>query len=165
MGRFSDLIKAFVITKTGDWEKDKEAFSAPARSQHEAATALPSLVLEAGFHLWESNDGICQNGARLVVGVAVWTRYDMAVMDALAEAAPILKTKNVHVEVFNFDDYINKGDANKRVPGIEDTTIYHSPIVGIWRGGELQEKDTGYKGRELIYDFLHNIVGRDMHPR
>ena len=125
---------------------------------------LPHLVQEAGLRWWTSNDDIPSVGPRFVVGVAIWSGYDMELMDALEEAAATLQEQNIPVEIFDMDSWLKAGDLNKYVPGIDEAIIFHSPLVGVWRNGELTEKAEGYKARELVYDLLQTVMGRDMRP-
>lgn len=87
---------------------------------------------------------------RILLGVAVWSRYDLELLDGLT----VTLTEHSQlppIYVFDVDVVVeSKGvDAFELyVPGIGK--VYHTPIVGIWQNDVLRARASGYNGRELL---------------
>ena len=83
-------------------------------------------------------------GDKLRIGVAVWSGYDLRLLDLVNDAHP----NGIVVEVFNLDDAFATGIIEQFLPGLG--TVFHSPVVGHWVGGQLVETASGYDARQLV---------------
>jgi hypothetical protein len=84
-------------------------------------------------------------GRRLVVGVAVWSNYDLRLLDLMNEAA---KQPDLCVAVLNIDELGSQADIQRVFPGIGD--VFQTPVVGYWAAGQLRETASGFAGRQLV---------------
>jgi hypothetical protein len=108
---------------------------------------FPPLVASSSFHLWRPGDPIAERGIRLLIGVATWSGYDMRLLDVLAEAMSRRPTPDSPVlEVFNTADCRQPRDFTSYVPKLG--MVHHTPVVGIWRDGELEWSGQGYEARD-----------------
>ena len=131
MNTFHDLFRQ-PTRKAGD------TFPADRRS-----ALLPGFVERSPkLHLW-SPDQPPPPGARLLVGVAVWSGYDMNLLDLIEEAPE----SGVRVEVFDVDCLKSSADLARIMP---DLAGLQTPFVGLWEDGRLVESAEGFAGRGLV---------------
>lgn len=118
------------------------AVSAGAR-QDRASDELPALVTDSAMYWLAGPDSINGTGEKLVVGVAVWSRYDLTLLDELNAFA----ASHLGVRVCVFDvDRVN-GEFERFVPGVGE--VMQTPVVGHWKGGVLVAKGVGFEGRGI----------------
>ena len=119
----------------------------PGETQLRAARLLPERV-KAGPLDWWPTDAIPNGtGDRLLVGIAVWSAYDLTLLDLLENAVRHGHGAGTPVGVFNVDQLAPAG-LERLLPGIG--FVHHSPVVGHWVGGKLVEKSCGFHARELV---------------
>ena len=96
-----------------------------------------------------------QNGS--LIGVAFYSLPDMELLDQLVST---FREKNLsHKEpepilVFDVLRCKTMRDFELLIPGIG--SVYHTPVVGIWKEGQLVEKSAGAEGRMLL-SRLYNL--------
>jgi len=83
-------------------------------------------------------------GDKLRIGVAVWSGYDLRLLDLVNDAHPT----GVVVEVFNIDEAFAAGVMEQYLPGSGE--VLQVPAAGYWVGGQLKETATGYDARQLV---------------
>ena len=115
----------------------------PADEQRRASNLLPISVADSAMHWLASPESLNGTGEKLVVGVAVWSRYDLALLDELNQFAAA--HPGLRICIFDVDRV--GGEFERFVPGVGDVT--QTPVVGRWSGGSLVEKGTGHAGREI----------------
>ncbi len=111
--------------------------------QRRASNLLPVLVSQSAMRwlpLPEPPNGTTD---KLVIGVATWSRYDLALLDDLAAFA----TSHPGVRVCVFDVDRVGGEFERFVPGVG--VVVQTPVVGLWSGGVLLERGSGSAGREI----------------
>ena len=102
MKRFDDFIVPMVLPKAGSTPED---FGKPIMEQQQKAREeFPSLVVQAGLHLWKPGDAIAEQGTRFLIGVGTYCLYDMRLLDALVEARASGKTGKDRLDVFDCSD-------------------------------------------------------------
>ncbi|WP_439631500.1 hypothetical protein [Gemmata sp.] len=116
-------------------------------TQRRAAQLLPERVKASPFDLWPTDAVPNGTGNRLLVGVAVWSVYDLTLLDLLEDAARHGHGAGTPIGVFNIDQ-LESADLDRLLPGIG--FVHHSPVVGHWVGGKLVEKSCGFHARELV---------------
>jgi hypothetical protein len=116
--------------------------------QNRASEELPDWVRSSALRWLTQTDSVNGTGDKLVVGVAVWSRYDLTLLDDLNAFA----AANPDVRVYVFDVDRIGGQFDRFVPGIGD--VGQTPVVGVWAGGVLVAKDTGFAGRQLARQFI-----------
>ena len=85
--------------------------------------------------------------AGAVVGIAFYSLPDLKFLDQLVLACRDKKLGN-SVIVFDVLSCKTMTDFEKLIPGVG--SVYQTPVVGIWRDGELVETGIGAKGRMLV---------------
>jgi hypothetical protein len=89
------------------------------------------------------------NGPRqLVLGIALWSRYDLRLLSLVTEAAGRGSHPDLDVAVFNVDEIASPAELQRLLPGLGEW--FHTPVVGYWVAGQLQEATSGFAARQLI---------------
>ena len=83
----------------------------------------------------------------VLIGVGVWSRYDLELLDRL-QATLAEHPPQVVIYVFDVDEFRSLDDLESRLPGIGRPCA--TPIVGVWRNGVLQSTASGFKGGQLL---------------
>lgn len=109
---------------------------------------FPAFVKGSPLRLWSPGDPIPSQGVRVLIGVATWSGYDMRLLDVLAAGLARRPAQAPVVEVFNTADCRQLHDFREYIPKLRQ--VSHTPVVGIWREGKLDEAKEGYEGRELV---------------
>ncbi len=135
MTHFHDLFREPSRTR-------RDPFAPDLRSEH-----FPQVVAETPFTLWKPGDAIPAVGRRLLLGVATWNGYDMALLDLIEDRLRGDDPPAVRVSLFDIDQCHSLDDLRRYVPGVE--MGYQTPLVGYWVDGELKESAWGYDGSEL----------------
>jgi hypothetical protein len=113
----------------------------------EADALFTSTLAKSPLRLWAPGEPIDAQGARLLIGVATWSEQDMRWLDALSvRAARHLDT--VRLDVFNVAECKSPHEFARYIPGIGQ--VFHTPVVGLWVGGQLSGKGSGKTGRDLV---------------
>lgn len=130
----------------------REGGLTPGERQERASRELPEWVSRSALHWLATPDSVNGTGEKLVVGVVVWSRYDLALLDELNQFAE----QHPGIRVYVFDvDRVN-GEFEQYVPGIGE--VMQTPVVGYWKGGVLVEKGTGHAGREIARNVITQPV-------
>jgi hypothetical protein len=113
--------------------------------QDRASDELPELVARSALRWVAAPEAVNGTADKPVVGVAVWSRYDLTLLDelnAFAAAHPM-----VCVYVFDVDRV--GGEVERFVPGVGSPG--QTPVVGWWSCGVLNETGIGFAGRQLVH--------------
>lgn len=87
-------------------------------------------------------------GRRLILGVAVWSMYDLRLLDLVNDAVASGSHPELQVAVFNVDELVSPTELQRIFPGIGE--VLQSPAVGYWEAGQLKETATGFHARQLV---------------
>ena len=120
----------------------------PADSQRRAATELPECVRQSALTWWPDRTETNGTGRRLVIGVAVWSNYDLRLLDLVNEVVLAGNHSDVLVAVFDIDAVASQAELQRIFPGIGE--VIQTPAVGYWDGGQLKETASGFSGRQLV---------------
>ncbi|MBA4065962.1 MAG: hypothetical protein C0501_20035 [Isosphaera sp.] len=90
-------------------------------------------------------------GDRLLIGVAVWSRYDLNLLDLVEGVVRVGRGSVVPVGVFELDR-ITPEDLDRLLPGLGP--IHHPPAVGHWVGGALTRVACGFEARQFVAGML-----------
>ena len=123
---------------------DPDPALTPGEEQRRASNLLPVLVSRSQMHWLPAPEPPNGTGEKLVIGVAVWSRYDLALLDELNQFAST--HPGVCICVFDVDRI--GGEFEQFVPGIGG--VGQTPVIGRWSGGVLVESGTGHAGREIV---------------
>lgn len=131
----------------------------PAEAQRRAARLLPERLMRSAMEWWPVDAVPHGTGNRLLIGVAVWSRYDLRLLDLLEEAFRDGRGAGIQVGVFDIDRFASPVELERLFPGIG--TFHQTPVVGYWVAGELKEKASGFDGRQLVarlFGLDHNAI-------
>lgn len=95
----------------------------PAEVQENAHRLLPSIMPQSELHLWGLDDSIPQQGMRFLIGIAVWSVYDMRLLDALDQMLSERKRPE-RVDIFNVDDCSTMECLQDYVPRVKKSFIH-----------------------------------------
>jgi hypothetical protein len=110
--------------------------------------AFDMAAAQSHLRSWKPGAPITDRGTRVLVGVATWSGYDMRLLDVIDEALGRQDGEAPRVEVFNASYLPNQDVFEQYIPGLPP--VFHTPVVGVWRDGILQERAEGYNARELV---------------
>lgn len=130
---FSDLLTRDPSFSAGD-------------AQRRARELLPDLVRRSALVWYPDHAGANGPAPRLVVGVAVWSNYDLRLLDILNELAA--RGNQPPVAVFDIDALASPDELERIFPGIGP--VLQTPVVGCWDGGQLLETASGFAARQLL---------------
>jgi len=121
----------------------------PGAQQRWAEAEFPSRLAGSRFRHWSPSTPPPADRDRILLGVAVWSRYDLELLDRL-EVTLTRHKQLPAIYVFDIDQIESIGPEafEPYVPGIGK--VYHTPIVGIWQNSVLTARAFGHKGRELL---------------
>jgi hypothetical protein len=117
-----------------------------------ARREFPRIVASSHLDLWKPGDAIASTGRRILMGIASYSRPDLAMLDeiesVLAERASVFQ-----VDIFDILDCSTMTDMQKYVPGIGD--VYQTPVVGVWTDAKLSKYASGYPAREMVNELFN----------
>lgn len=123
----------------------------PGAAQHRAPQLLPERVKRSPLDWWPPD--AVPNGTedRLLIGVAVWSRYDLNLLDLVEDVVRAGRGPVVPVGVFDLDR-LTPDDLNRLLPGLGP--VHHPPVVGHWVGGRLARVACGFEARQFVAGLL-----------
>lgn len=89
----------------------------------------------------------------MMLGVAVWSGYDLNLLDHLVSKMAQNSHLEMPVYVFDADCMASNEELEALLPGIG--FVNHTPYVGLWKNGELIAKASGFHGRQLVARWFH----------
>jgi hypothetical protein len=108
-----------------------------------ARSKAPEILSHKGIAFETGNSqAAIQNGAK--IGVAFYSLRDLEFLDQLMTSSRIPKT----IVVFDVLSCETMADFEKFIPGIGP--VHQTPVVGIWKDGQLARKGVGARGRDLL---------------
>jgi hypothetical protein len=139
MSPFVDLLRSPLLPEPqngflGDWQKQLDSL-------------FPSAVAASPFRLWSPGAPIPSTGRRLLIGVATWSKQDLALLDTVAQAV-LTGGIPLAVEVFNVAECRSPAAFEDYITGLG--RVFQTPVVGVWSDGQQLEAASGKAGRELI---------------
>ena len=130
--------------------------------QARARRLLPERVARSSLCWWAPDMALPGDARFLLVGVAVWSGYDMNTLDHLDRAVANGTRPDTAVYVFDADAVPSMEAFEILMPGIG--FVHHTPAVGHWENGTLVEKACGFHARQLLAR-LFDIDERLLHAR
>lgn len=127
---------------------DPVAGLSPGEAQRRARDLLPGRVAESSLRWWSPDQPLPGDARFVLVGVAVWSGYDMNMLDHLDRVVADRSGPDVGVYVFDADALTSPEQIEALLPGIG--LVHHTPVVGRWEGGELVEMACGFHARQLV---------------
>ena len=115
-------------------------------AQSRARIELPTLVRRSALLWFPDLAGANGKAERFVIGVAVWSNYDLRLLDLLNEVSA--RSDAPAVAVFDLDALASPDELERTFPGIGP--VFQTPVVGHWRDGNLVETASGFAARQLL---------------
>ena len=131
MGRFRELLAANDHLPPGD-------------QQRMASEFLPAAVASTRMSMWSPGEAFTTNGARVLIGVAVYSLYDLDLLDSLESNS----FGDDVVQVFDVNSCTTMSDFEKYIPGIGN--VFQTPVVGCWKDGQLNYREQGAAARDWL---------------
>lgn len=100
---------------------------------------------------WEPGDPVPATGRRLLLGVAIWSGYDLRLLD-LVDAALSAAPSHLVVDVFDMDAAREPDWFEPFIPGIGD--VCTTPVAGLWEAGPLVRRGAGHEARKIVADLF-----------
>lgn len=99
------------------------------------------------MQLWQPGDPITGEGMRFLVGIAVWSVYDLRLLDSLKEALLKDFTRG-QVDVFDVDRCLTQVDLHKYLQNTEK--MLRTPMAGVWENGQKVKDVCGYDAVQML---------------
>jgi hypothetical protein len=115
---------------------------AAAGTSPDSAWFTQRLAQSRRLRAWSAEDWPNGAGLSLVLGVAPWSGYDMALLDLIERAVPPLP-----VFVCDLSQFTDPKELRQIAPGIRHVT--QSPVVALWSGSSVLKQASGFEGRKL----------------
>lgn len=106
---------------------------------------FPAVVAVArNVRLWRPGQPFITIGPRLLLGVVMWSGYDMNLLDMIEAATDIPP-----VDVYDIDPvWQNPAGQDEYIPGA--AKFLQPPFAGLWHDGALVEAAVGYRANRLF---------------
>ena len=129
----------------------------PGKQQLEASQRLPAVVSGSGLHWWGLPATRQPEGNMLLVIVAPYSQYDLAMLDlldhAVREQLARPSASAEHVYVSNIQCYSSLDELRSVIPPIRSAPP-QTPIVARWEKGLMSQWAVGKAGRDLAAEVL-----------
>ena len=122
----------------------------------ELGVRLSEALSTSRLNHWKARDNIASAKRRVLIGVAPYSQYDLKLLEALNELP--LDPASDRIDVFDVLACQTQEDFEEYVPGIGK--VYQTPVVGIWRNGKLEERNSGHSARELLMRLYGIKIGQ-----
>jgi hypothetical protein len=121
--------------------------------QKRARELLPGRVAESSLRWWSPDRPLPTDSCFLLVGVAVWSGYDMNMLDHLNRVVSLGANRETPVFIFDADSIAGVDQLESIISDLG--MVHHTPIVGYWEDGKLVEKAIGFHGRQVVARRFH----------
>lgn len=136
---------------------DPDTTSTPREEQERASRDLVGAVQRSHLQWWTKKVEIPTRGKAILIIVAPYSHYDLALLDALDAALARQQASKarlpVPVYVGNIQEYPTVEALSKDVPLIKQAPP-QTPITALWVKGRLSKSAWGKDGRDLTADVL-----------
>ena len=140
MTRFQDLLKP-------------DAASTPRLDQERASRQLPEAVKASRLFWWTKAHAIPTESSFLLIIVAPYSHYDLAMLDILDDmiANPWVSNHSRigPIYVANLLDYQSLDQLTKEIPIITRAPL-QTPVAAVWIDEEWRNTESGKRGRDLV---------------
>ncbi len=132
---------------------DPTTFADPGEQQAEASRQLPNLVAKSHLRWWKAPHHEPPPGRALLVIVAPYSQYDLAMLDILDDvvAGQGSGDPSIVEEIYvaNIESYESLDDLRIDIPALKSIPL-QTPLVASWADGKIRELAFGKLGRDLV---------------
>jgi hypothetical protein len=143
-----------------------ESSLTPKEEQERASRQLPDVVRSSRLHWWKKA-AIPTQGKVLLLVVAPYSQYDLALLDvldaALARSRASKRLPSVRIYVANLQEYQTVEQLTEDIPTITQVPP-QTPVAAVWENGILSKSAWGKQGRDLAADAL-GLSSEDLNKR
>jgi hypothetical protein len=133
--KFADLLRAPACRSIDD-------------QQNQSAQRFWQELDQMGIGHWKPGGPIPASGPWLLIGLAPsWSTYDLELMDSIVEKVTDPKGP-IQVGFFDVSDVHDQADIDLYIPGLKK--FDQTPVVGVWKDGQLLESGEGFRARQII---------------
>jgi len=126
--------------------------STPKDDQDRASKGLAEAVAASRLRWWRRCEAASGQGRVLLVAVAPFSQYDLALLDLINERLDSERPPAVEVYVVNLLDYDKPEQLEEDFPGIGQT--HQTPLATLWGGGAQRRSAWGKQARDLTAEAL-----------
>jgi hypothetical protein len=110
-------------------------------------------VAQSNLRWWKRRGPALPPGKALLLVVAPYSHYDLALLDLIDEALALKKAGSVPVYVANLQHYGTVEQLRADIPAINQAPP-QTPVAAIWEDGTLRRSGWGKQARDLAADML-----------
>jgi hypothetical protein len=133
--KFTDLLRAPACRSIDD-------------QQRQSGQRFWQELDQMGIGHWKPGGPIPASGLWLLIGVAPsWSTYDLELVDSIVEKVTDPE-RHVQVGFFDVSGVQDQADIDSYIPGLKK--FYQTPVVGLWKDGQLMESGEGERARQII---------------
>jgi hypothetical protein len=144
-----------------------KADSTPKAELERASRQLADVVKSSRLHWWTKKATIPTKGKALLLVVAPFSQYDLALLDVLDAALARLRVPkrllSVPIYVANLNQYETVEQLSEDIPTITQAPP-QTPVAAVWENGKLSKSAWGKEGRDLAADAL-GLSSEDLNER
>ncbi len=130
----------------------KPDLDSPVAEQERASRELHDMVISSRLYWWSKVTASPNSGKFLLVVVAPWSNYDLALLDLLDDLDTFLP-----VYVANLQQFETIEQLTEVIPTV--TTIPpQTPVVAFWVDGGFRDSAFGKLGRDLVATTLGLVL-------
>jgi hypothetical protein len=124
----------------------------PKEDQDHASRGLADAVSQSHLHWWKKRDANVNQGSYLLLAVAPYSQYDLALLDVIDERLGSNPSPSARIYVVNLMDYENEERLESDFPGIG--RVHQTPIATLWESGKPKKSACGKQARDLAAEAL-----------
>jgi hypothetical protein len=111
--------------------------------QESARSRFWDEIGRLGIKRWRPGEPFVTTGTRILLGVGpAYSRPDLALVESIVKRLKENPQSDLTIELFDILDVPDMRSMGDFVPGIGN--VYHTPVIGVWRNGTLEEKGSGH---------------------
>jgi hypothetical protein len=124
----------------------------PSEQHRVARVRFPDVARAHGMRLWRPGDSYTTIGERYLLGVAVFSTYDLELLDELSVRINDGRLTPNRLDLFDIDNILRQEDLELYIPGLHG--FIQPPALGVWRDGIVQERSQGFHARQRLLGAL-----------
>ena len=144
-----------------------DSTSTPMAEQERASRQLPDVVRSSRLKWWTKKAAIPAHGKALLLVIAPYSHYDLALLDVLDAALARPRARKglllVPIYVADLQQYRNVEQLSEDIPTITYAPP-QTPVAAVWEDGILSKCAWGKQGRDLVADAL-GLSSEDLNRR
>ena len=125
-------------------------FRGEAQRNGPAGEALRQMLASSRLRSWSEEEAPPEEGLRLLLLVATYSRYDLELLDTLNKRMESPQ-EVVRLDVASINDFYQE-EFERVLPGID--RVRAEPVLGVWRDGVLTERLWGWPAKTRVLELV-----------